>query len=115
MEETNPGSSSPTTFTSTMLLSSSARLLRFSQEDIAQIAAVVAGLIQPPPSTEAELSSSSSSANPLQVVSGLLSSAVSNSSLAYLAVFNNTSVTPSVIETLDKIYWGVERHIPSLI
>ena len=55
MKETDTGSSSPTTSTSTMLLSSLAGLLRFSQEDIAQIATAVAGLIRPPPLSGAEL------------------------------------------------------------
>ena len=119
MEETDTGSSSPTTSTSTVLPSSSAGLLRFSQEDIAQIATAVAGLIRPPPSSGAELSSSSSSANPLQVLSSASSNAASNSSLVPTLPSSTTLQsrpgTKIGIGTLYRIYRvriRVKRHIP---
>ena len=119
MEETDTGSSLPTTSTSTVLQSSSAGLLRFSQEDIAQITTAVAGLIQPPPSSGAELSLSLSSANPLQVLSIASSNAASNSSLVPTLLSSTTLQscpgTKTGIGTLYRIYRvrnRVKRHIP---
>ena len=118
MEETDTGASSPTTSTSTVLPSSSAGPLRFSQEDIAQITTAVVGLIRPPPSSGAELSSSSSSVNPLQVLSSASSNAASNSSLVPTLPSSTTLQsrpgTKIGIGTLNRIYRvriRVKRHI----
>ena len=103
MTEDTSASSSPTTFVSTVLTSSSAGLLRFSQDDIPQIATAVAGFTLPLSLPGTELSSSSSS-NPLQVLGSLLSSEGSSSSLVptlpSLTMLQSRSGTKFVIGTL---------------
>ena len=107
MAEDTPASSSPTTLAPTVLTSSSAGLSRLSQDDITQIATVVAGLIRAPPLPGTELSSSSS-ANPLQVSGSLSSSEASSSSLVPTLPSSTTLQsrpgTKFVIGTLGRIY-----------
>ena len=103
MEETNSDSSLPTTSMSTVLPSPSAGLWRFSQEDIAQSATGVTGLIWHPPPPGVEWLSSSSAAKPLQV----LSIATSNSSLVPTlpssTMLQSHPGTETVIGTLGRI------------
>ena len=104
-----PASSSPTTSAPTVLTSSSAGLSRLSQDGITQIATAVAGLIRAPPLPGTELSSSSSSsANPLQVSGSLSSSEASSSSLVPTLPSSTTLQsrpgTKFVIGTLGRIY-----------
>ena len=107
---------------STMLLSPMAGLLRFSQEDIVQIAPGAAGQIRPPSPPGVELLPLSSVAKPLQVLSSLLSNAASNSSLV-LTLLSSTMLQSrpgieTVIETLGMICrvlilsWGNKQCIP---
>ena len=114
MAENIPASSLPTTSAPTVLIYSSAGLLRLSQDNIPQIATAVADFIQPLSITGAELLSLSSS-NPLQVLGSLLSSEESSSSLVPTpGFFDNASIMPCtkfVIETLG-IY---VRHITSSV
>ena len=109
MVEDTPASSSPTTSAPTVLSSSLAGLSRLSQDDITQIATVVAGLIHPSLLPGTELLSSS---NSLQVLGRVLSSEGSSSSLVPTLPSSSTLQshpgTKFVIGTLGRTY-RIER------